>query len=157
MSSEDIKEQLDEWLEEDLEDFGYYNDEDVEKALGKWKRLKKSKNENGQWERIFSNTYLNKKILVVEEDIIGFIAEGDYVFHIHSSGDILVSDYAYFKKDGCQSDWHLSGFVVFPEFLSEEMEGSFSSQKSIEETRDALIKFGFVEDPMYSAFIDSCL
>lgn len=153
MSSEEIKEQLDGWLEEYFDDGCY--DIDVEKAIGKWKRLKKSKNENGQWERIFNNTYLNKKVLVIEDNIIGFFADKNYVFHIDSLGNIAVSDYEYFKKEKCQSDWHLSIFVNFPNFVSEEMEGCFSSEKSISETRDALIKFGFVEDQNFSEFIEN--
>jgi hypothetical protein len=155
MSSEDIKEQLDEWLEDELDGFGYYNESDVEQAIGKLKRIKKSKNKSGQWERIFTNIYLNKKVLVVEEKIVGFIAEGDYVFHIDSAGDMAVGDYEYFKKKGYQSDWHLNGFVVFPEFVSEVQEGCFRSKKDTSETRKTMIEFGFVEDPKFSAFIES--
>ena len=50
MSSEDLKELLDEWLEEVLVDT---SGNQLEKALGKWKRLSKKKNANKEEVRIF--------------------------------------------------------------------------------------------------------
>jgi hypothetical protein len=155
MDSQEIKEILDEWLEENLEDIAMYTDEDLEKSLGKWKRLSKKKNADGEWERVFSNTYLNKKMLVVDESIKGFLADGQYVFDINSSGRIAVSDYECFKKNGHMSDWHLSGFVVFPDFVDEEMEGYFCTEKDISITKKAFLDFGFVEDEKFSQFMSS--
>lgn len=154
MDSQEIKEMLDGWLEEILEDIATYNENDLEKALGKWKRLSKSKNESGQWQRVFHNTYLDKKVLVVEGDIKGFLADGKYIFHISPSCHVAVSDYKYFKTDGCQSDWHLSGFVIFPEFMAEECEGYFESREDFATTKDSLLNLGFVEDEKFSVFVE---
>lgn len=156
MSSEDLKEALDEWLEESLED----NEENLEKALGKWKRLSKKKNKEGQDVRIFENKFLNKKVMTVDDEILGFLADGNYVFHLQLNEDdtvwAAVSDYKYFKTDGCQSDWHLAYVVAFPAFMHEEMEGAFSSDEDEQTTRQALLDLGFVEDQAYSSFIESC-
>ena len=56
MSSEELKESLDEWLEEVLVD---KSGNQLEKALGTWKRLSKKKNANKEEVRIFENKFLN--------------------------------------------------------------------------------------------------
>ncbi len=153
MDSSEIKEMLDEFISDELEDFYPYTEEDTEKSLGKWKRLKKTKNQNGQWERVFENTYLKIKFLVVEDEIAGVLADGKYVFCMSdTSSNFFASDYEYFKKEGYQSDWHLGGWVVMPKFVSEFQEGHFRSNKNSQETRDALLALGFVEDEEYSKF-----
>lgn len=154
MNDENIKESLDTWMENGLEEFGAYTSENVEEAMGKWQKFSEIQDEEGNSQLIFVNTYLNRKVLVIEDEVIGFLAEGNYVFNIHQSGEIMVSDYDYFKQNGCASDWELTGFVVLPYFVSEIASGVFSSEEDVSETRKAFIELGFIEDQSFSDFVN---
>ena len=154
MDNEQVKESLDAWMENGLEEFGTYNPEDVEKAMGKWQKFSEVQDEEGNFQQVFVNTYLNKKVLVIEDEVMGFLADSNYVFNIHQSGEIMVSDYDYFKQNGYASDWALTGFVVLPYFVTEIANGSFSSEEDVLETRKAFIELGFIEDQNFSDFVN---
>ena len=130
MSSEELKESLDEWLEEVLVD---KSGNQLEKALWTWKRLSKKKNANKEEVRIFENKFLNKRVMTVNDEIKGFFADQHYVFHISNKSKnglfwIFISDLEYFKSTGNQSDWSLESLVMYPSSIGEETEGCFSTK-----------------------------
>lgn len=164
MDSNQIKEMLDEWyfeLKMDLLEDEFDEDDPefeinknyIEKSIGKWIRVSKNKNSNGDYQRIFENKITKEKVLVIEDNILGFTAEGKYVFHIFSSNRIVISDLNYFNKNGYCSDWHLSHLVATPDFLTEQQESVFSSKKDVTFTRQTLIDLGFIEDNNFSKFV----
>ena len=164
MSTEEIKEALDEWLEDALdgaesEEEESWNSKGYFNAVGKWKRLSKKRDAQGRENRIFLNTSLNKKMLVVGDKIKGWYSDGGYAFYIGKHINepqaltITITDLKEFKAYGHSSDWHLTGLVVLPDYLDEEMEATFISYKSKEEINADLIALGFVQDSAYSEFM----
>ncbi len=157
MSSEELKELLDEWLEEFFVDA---SGNQLEKALGNWKRLSKKKNVNKEEVRIFENKFLNKRVMTVNDEIKGFFADQNYVFHISNKSKnglfwIFISDLQYFKSTGNQSDWSLESLVIYPSSIGEETEGCFSTKENPTKVKQELLDMGFIEDIEYSHLISS--
>lgn len=160
MNTEDIKAMLDEWLSE-LHSYQAYVD-NPEEHIGKWKRLSKKKSDDGTIHRVFINTGLNKKVLVVDDYIDGFYVEKDYVFHVYPKtsklipevqSEIVICNLAYFKDTGALNDWHMSEIVHLPRGLWEDQEAYFTSVKSVEEVRAELLSFNLIESEEFSKFI----
>lgn len=155
MNSQHIS-KLNEWI------LWLYQDEEsdfLEKIIDQWQLESHIKNDKNEDVFIVNNIVLEKKLMMIKDKVKGFLPEGNYVFHAEDFDGqvwISVSDYNYFKKSGYSSDWHLN-FLVFPDFLHEETEGGFSSEKDIDTTIKALLKLGYIEDPNYSSLISSHL
>lgn len=163
MGTPEIKEILDEWLEEVSECEPSMND--IEKYLGKWKRLSKKIDSEGRENRVFINTKLNRKVLVINEDIQGWLADGNYAFYIYSQPNhdfdettqcyVAITNLEYFRTHGAMNDWHLSEILNLPIYLDEICEADFASEKSMEETKKDLLAYGLVEDEKFNVFMDS--
>ncbi len=82
----------------------------------------------------------------------------DFYFHVRETEDgvcALLCPLVYFHKAGCMYDQHLMIQKLLPEYLREDMECMFFSNKSVQETREDLLAKGFVELEEYSDFCDS--
>lgn len=163
MNSDEIKESLDEWLSEIAECNHSMEDIDVDSTLGKWKRISKKKDPNGSTHRIFLNTKLNKQVLVIDDEIKGFLVDGDYAFYLYTRPNdhfsdifscyVFINDLTYFRKHKVLNDWHLGWMIHMPDYLSEVCEAEFGSSKSLDETKKDLLQMGFVEDEKFSQFM----
>jgi hypothetical protein len=81
----------------------------------------------------------------------------DIYFHVVSTPDgvcALLCPINFFTKEGCMYDQHLGIESLLPEYLHEDMECLFFSNKTIEETRQDLLAKNFVELNEYSEFCD---
>lgn len=163
MGTTEIKELLDDWLSEVAEcDYPIY---DVEKCLSKWKRLSKKRDAEGRENRVFINTVINRKILVIDEDIQGWMADGNYAFYIYNAPNhdfdettkcyVAITNLEYFREHNAMNDWHLSEFLRLPDYLDEICEADFASEKSMEDLRADLLAYGLVEDKEFNDFMDN--
>ncbi len=82
----------------------------------------------------------------------------DIYFHVRETPDgvcALLCPIDYFTEAGCMYDQHLGIQKLLPDYLHEDMECMFFSNKSIDETRQDLLSKNFLELNEYSEFCDS--
>jgi hypothetical protein len=84
-----------------------------------------------------------------------------YIFCISTFDDetvICIVDEEYFKQHGCLSDVYPDDdfWKVLPGCLYEIAESTYESELSEDETRQELLKAGFVESEDLKNFIDDC-
>lgn len=60
----------------------------------------------------------------------------------------------FFDKNGYMYDQHLCIDKLLPDWIYEEREACFSSEKSVEETKVFLKNLGFVENQKFSDFVE---
>lgn len=83
----------------------------------------------------------------------------DILFHVgtessRADGDVLVvmCPKDFFEREGCVYDQHLRIHSLLPDWMAECQECLFDSRRGVDETRQALLDRGFVEDSVFASF-----
>jgi hypothetical protein len=63
---------------------------------------------------------------------------------------VFMTDADYFDRTSNQSDWHISEVTSVPDWIGEEAEGVFTSERTLAETVQELTRLGFRQSIAFS-------